>query len=203
MAVSIIWITFAQKVSDMSTSSNTKSSPKLIVTIDDTTMLNKIKNAIKMLRGVGSISVVTPQKSDLDLAHEDVKAGRVTNWNSVDELFDTVLKWWNTNFIRMGSAHRIWLVDDMETKQPRTDFAFTHYWYSLWHFWKEKAIIRIHKGSVSWSGETIQLRTEVTEQLRQNYLVSRGIHPSSHTAINKNSLPQISSAFMHYIIASE
>jgi len=42
---------------------------------------------------------------------------------------------------------------------------------------------------VSWSGETIQLRTEVTEQLRQNYLVSRGIHPSSHTAINKNSLP--------------
>ena len=53
----------------MSTSSNTISSPKLIVTIDDTTMLNKIKNAIKMLRGVGSISVVTPQKSDLDLAH--------------------------------------------------------------------------------------------------------------------------------------
>ena len=76
----------------MSTTSNTISSPKLIVTIDDTTMLNKIKNAIKMLRGVGSISVVTSQKSDLDLAHEDVKAGRVTKWNSVDELFDTVLK---------------------------------------------------------------------------------------------------------------
>ena len=76
----------------MSTSSNTKSSPKLIVTIDDTTMLNKIKNAIKMIRGVGSISVVTPKKSDLDLAHEDVKTGRVTKWNSVDELFDTVLK---------------------------------------------------------------------------------------------------------------
>lgn len=49
---------------------------------------------------------------------------------------------------------------------------------------------RIHKGTVSWSGETIRLRTEVTEQLRQNYLVSRGLHPSSHTAINKNSLPQ-------------
>ena len=49
---------------------------------------------------------------------------------------------------------------------------------------------RIHKGTVSWSGETIRLSPEVTEQLRQNYLVSRGIHPSSHTAINKNSLPQ-------------
>ena len=48
---------------------------------------------------------------------------------------------------------------------------------------------RIHKGTVSWSGEIIQLRTEVTEQLRQNYLVSRGIHPSFHTVINKNSLP--------------
>ena len=48
---------------------------------------------------------------------------------------------------------------------------------------------RIHKGTVSWDGETIQLHSEVTEQLRQNYLVSRGIHPSSHIAINKNSLP--------------
>ena len=41
---------------------------------------------------------------------------------------------------------------------------------------------------MSWDGETIQLCTEVTEQLRQNYLVSRGIHSSSHIAINKNSL---------------
>ena len=49
---------------------------------------------------------------------------------------------------------------------------------------------RIHKGTVSWSGETIRLSLEVTEQLRQNYLVSSGLHPSSHTAINKNSLPQ-------------
>ena len=67
-------------------------SPKLIVTVNDSAMLNKIKNAIKMLRGVSSISVVTPKKSDMDLAREDVKAGRVTKWNSVDELFDTVLK---------------------------------------------------------------------------------------------------------------
>ena len=49
---------------------------------------------------------------------------------------------------------------------------------------------RIDRGTVSWSGETIRLSPVVTEQLRQNYLVSRGIHPSSHTAINKNSLPQ-------------
>ena len=48
---------------------------------------------------------------------------------------------------------------------------------------------RIHRGPVSWNGETIQLRPEVTEQLRQNYLVSRGINPSSHTATNRNPLP--------------
>ena len=48
---------------------------------------------------------------------------------------------------------------------------------------------RIHRGTVSWNGETIQLQPEVTEQLRQNYLASRGIHPSAHTATNRNPLP--------------
>jgi hypothetical protein len=48
---------------------------------------------------------------------------------------------------------------------------------------------RIHRGTVSWNGETIQLRPEVTEQLRQNYLTSRGIHPSVHTATNNNPMP--------------
>ena len=42
---------------------------------------------------------------------------------------------------------------------------------------------------MSWNGETIQLRPEVTEQLRQNYLASRGIHPTAYSATNKNSLP--------------
>ena len=48
---------------------------------------------------------------------------------------------------------------------------------------------RIHMGMVSWNGETIQLRPEVTEQLLQNYLASKGIHPSAHTATNRNPLP--------------
>ena len=48
---------------------------------------------------------------------------------------------------------------------------------------------RIHRGTVSWNGETIQLRPEVAQQLRQNYLASRGIHPSAHTATNRNPLP--------------
>jgi hypothetical protein len=49
---------------------------------------------------------------------------------------------------------------------------------------------RIHRGAVSWNCETIQLRQEVTEQLRQNYLISIGIRPAvSRLATNKNPLP--------------
>ena len=76
----------------MNTSVDTISSPKLILTVDDSSMLNKIKNAIKMLRGVGNISVITPKSSELDLAREDAKAGRITKWNSVDEMLNTVLR---------------------------------------------------------------------------------------------------------------
>lgn len=65
--------------------------PQLLVTVEDAALLNKIKNAIKMLNGVGSISVLNPKKTDIEKAHDDVAAGRVTSWSSVDELFDTVL----------------------------------------------------------------------------------------------------------------
>ncbi len=65
--------------------------PKLVVTVSDPTMLTKVKNAIKMLNGVSSISILKPKKTGLELAEEDKAKGRVTRWNSVDEMFDTVL----------------------------------------------------------------------------------------------------------------
>jgi|UniRef100_UPI003FF11281 hypothetical protein len=65
--------------------------PQLLVTVSDPAMLTKLKNAIKMLNGVSSISVMKPKKTDLELAEEDKKKGRVTHWNSVDEMFDTIL----------------------------------------------------------------------------------------------------------------
>ena len=65
--------------------------PKLVVTVSDPTMLTKLKNAIKMLNGVSSISILKPKKTGLELAEEDEAKGRVTRWNSVDEMFDTVL----------------------------------------------------------------------------------------------------------------
>lgn len=65
--------------------------PQLLVTVSDPAMLTKLKNAIKMLNGVSSISVIKPKKTDLELTEEDKEKGRVTHWNSVDEMFDTIL----------------------------------------------------------------------------------------------------------------
>ncbi len=65
--------------------------PQLLVTVEDASLLKKIKSAIHLLNGVGKISVLKPQKSDLELAREDAIKGRVTKWNSVEEMFDKVL----------------------------------------------------------------------------------------------------------------
>lgn len=65
--------------------------PKLVVSVSDPSLVNKLKSAIQMLNGVSSISVLKPKKTELKLAEEDVVKGRVTQWNSVDEMFDTIL----------------------------------------------------------------------------------------------------------------
>lgn len=65
--------------------------PQLLVSVSDPALLGKLKNAIKMLNGVKSISVLKSKKTELDMAHEDAAKGNVTQWNSVDEMFDTVL----------------------------------------------------------------------------------------------------------------
>lgn len=65
--------------------------PQLLVTVSAPTMLTKLKDAIKMLNGVSSISILKPKKTGLELAEEDKAKGRVTQWNSVDEMFDTMM----------------------------------------------------------------------------------------------------------------
>ena len=42
----------------MNTDTITLQNPKLVVSVTDPSLVNKLKNAIKMLNGVGSISVV-------------------------------------------------------------------------------------------------------------------------------------------------
>ena len=65
--------------------------PQLVVSVSDPSLVNKLKSAIQMLNGVSSISVLKPKKTELELAEEDVGKGRITQWNSVDEMFDTIL----------------------------------------------------------------------------------------------------------------
>ncbi len=65
--------------------------PQLVVSVSDPSLINKLKSAIQMLNGVSSISVLKPKKTELELAEEDVVKGRITQWNSVDEMFDTIL----------------------------------------------------------------------------------------------------------------
>ena len=45
--------------------------PKLVVTVSDPTMLTKLKNAIKMLNGVSSISILRPKKTGLELSFQE------------------------------------------------------------------------------------------------------------------------------------
>lgn len=65
--------------------------PQLLVSISDPSLVGKLKSAIQLLNGVSSISVLKPKRTELELAEEDVAKGRVTQWNSVDEMFDTIL----------------------------------------------------------------------------------------------------------------
>ena len=65
--------------------------PRLVVSVSDPALGNKLKRAIQMLNGVSAISVLKPKKTELELAEEDVVKGRITQWNSVDEMFDTIL----------------------------------------------------------------------------------------------------------------
>lgn len=65
---------------------------QLLVTVSDPSLITKLKNAIKMLNGVSSISVLKQKKSNLDMAREEAAQGKVTEWNSVDEMFKTLLK---------------------------------------------------------------------------------------------------------------
>ena len=73
-------------------------------------MLTKLKKAIQMLNGVSSISILRPKKTDLELAEKDKAKGRVTQWNSVDEMFDTILGEWCISLVLQISGKNVLLI---------------------------------------------------------------------------------------------
>ena len=70
---------------------------QLILTINDESMLAKIKAACKMLKGVIDVRTVEEKKMDITQtagykeAMEDVKAGRVYHAESVEDMFQQIL----------------------------------------------------------------------------------------------------------------
>lgn len=61
---------------------------QLTVSVEDVSMLDQIRQAISLLRGVASVSVSLKQpiKTGMDRAIEDIEQGRVFEASSVEDL---------------------------------------------------------------------------------------------------------------------
>jgi len=63
---------------------------QLTVSIEDVTMLEQIKQAISLLRGVSSVTLKRPRKTSMDRAIEDIEQGRVYKYDSLDDLIKEI-----------------------------------------------------------------------------------------------------------------
>ncbi len=72
----------------MNTDTIALKTPQLVVSVTDPSLVNKLRNAIKMLNGVGSISVLKPKKTEYEQALDDIRHGRVTEYKSAEDMFE-------------------------------------------------------------------------------------------------------------------
>ena len=73
------------------------SQSQLIVTIEDATLVKKISDAVKLIKGVTSVRISKPNDQILQSASykagmEDIKNGNVTSYSSSDEMFRDLMK---------------------------------------------------------------------------------------------------------------
>lgn len=71
----------------MANTATLSSQDQLIVTVDDTSIISELKRAIKKMPGVSKVSLKRAKKTEMELAREDVKAGRLITYSSKEELF--------------------------------------------------------------------------------------------------------------------
>ena len=69
----------------------------MIVTIDDISLVKKISQAVKLIKGVSSVSVSKPktnilQSESYKAGIEDIKKGNVTTYSSSDDMFNDLMK---------------------------------------------------------------------------------------------------------------
>ena len=65
---------------------------QLTVSIEDVSMLDQIKQAISLIRGVSSVTLKRSRKTktSMDRAIEDIKQGRVYKYDSLDDLIKEI-----------------------------------------------------------------------------------------------------------------
>ena len=61
---------------------------QLTVSVEDVSMLDQIRQAISMLRGVASVTLKRRSKTGMDRAMDDIKNGRVYEASSVEDLIN-------------------------------------------------------------------------------------------------------------------
>lgn len=61
---------------------------QLTVSVDDVSMLDQIRQAISLLRGVAAVTLKRQSKTGMDRAMDDIKNGRVYEASSVEDLIN-------------------------------------------------------------------------------------------------------------------
>ena len=66
---------------------------QMIVTFEDVSVMQQVKKAIALMRGVQSVTMPRRKRMcGLDRALKDVEEGHVTRWDSVEEMFESLDK---------------------------------------------------------------------------------------------------------------
>ena len=64
---------------------------QIVINIEDKSILPHLKKILNAIDGVSLAKPMRKKKSDIEEAFEDIKAGRVTQANSVDDMFNHIL----------------------------------------------------------------------------------------------------------------
>ena len=64
---------------------------QIVINIEDKSILPHLKKILNAIEGVSVAKPMRKKKSGIEEAFEDIKAGRVTPVNSVDDMFNQIL----------------------------------------------------------------------------------------------------------------
>ena len=83
---------------------------QLTVSIEDVSMLDQIRQAISLLRGVTSVTLKRQTKTGMDRAIDDIKHGRVYEAGSVEDLIKQC-KAWSTRYATLATFQDVKLIE--------------------------------------------------------------------------------------------